>query len=224
MIRSLYRADRGPDRLVYLNVGGLTNMAVAEGTTCRFTRVLGGGLETMATDVADRRGIPLVQARQLLLDIGMRDRHATPEQPVAVLHEEASEEPTAALSLAGESDIGPQAADSAEVDTSPHESAPAHDENEDVHRVLDHGVRDIAGEVRNSLDFQQSQDGGEQVAAVVLSGLALEIPGFSAELERELGIQVQPGTVGSVDDTAIGLISPDRLAVAAGLATEEVSA
>lgn len=71
LIRSLYRrvaieiADPQPDasneqlaRVLYLNVGGLTNMAIAEGTTCRFTRVVGGGLESMASEVAERRGVP----------------------------------------------------------------------------------------------------------------------------------------------------------------------
>ena len=45
--------------MLYLNVGGLTNMAIAEGTVCRFTRVVGGGLESMATEVAERNSIKL---------------------------------------------------------------------------------------------------------------------------------------------------------------------
>ncbi len=45
LIRSLHRADdEHAGRVLYLNVGGLTNMAIAEGTVCRFTRVVGGGL------------------------------------------------------------------------------------------------------------------------------------------------------------------------------------
>ncbi len=40
LIRSLHRADEDhAGRVLYLNVGGLTNMAIAEGTVCRFTRV-----------------------------------------------------------------------------------------------------------------------------------------------------------------------------------------
>src|SRR5579862_396831 len=43
LIRSLYRADPEHDgRVLYLNVDGLTNMAIAEGLSCRFTRVVGG--------------------------------------------------------------------------------------------------------------------------------------------------------------------------------------
>ena len=46
LIRSLYRRDPGAvdapaGRVLYLNVDGLTNLAIAEGTVCRFTRVVG---------------------------------------------------------------------------------------------------------------------------------------------------------------------------------------
>src|SRR3977135_3993810 len=67
LIRSLYRAD--PDssgRVLYLNVDGLTNLAIAEGTVCRFTRVVGSGLEGMAGELAVRRGIAVAEAHSLL--------------------------------------------------------------------------------------------------------------------------------------------------------------
>ena len=58
LIRSLYRRDTEHEgRVLYLNVDGLTNLAIAEGTICRFTRVVGGGLEGMAAELAERRGI-----------------------------------------------------------------------------------------------------------------------------------------------------------------------
>ena len=41
---------------LYLAVGGLTNLAVAEGATCTFTRVVGGGVEALAVELAERRG------------------------------------------------------------------------------------------------------------------------------------------------------------------------
>ena len=64
LIRSLYRRDaEQTGRVLYLNVDGLTNLAIAEGTVCRFTRVVGGGLEGMAGELAERRGIPLDRAR-----------------------------------------------------------------------------------------------------------------------------------------------------------------
>ncbi len=59
LIRSLYRPDpEHAGRVLYLNVDGLTNMAIAEGTICRFTRVVGGGIEAMASELAERRGDP----------------------------------------------------------------------------------------------------------------------------------------------------------------------
>ncbi len=67
LIRSLYRTDEEhAGRVLYLNVDGLTNLAIAEGSICRFTRVVGGGLEGMAVELAERRGIALTEARELL--------------------------------------------------------------------------------------------------------------------------------------------------------------
>ena len=67
LIRSLYRHDAEHDgRVLYLNVDGLTNMAIAEGAVCRFTRVVGGGLEGMASELAERRGEAVADARALL--------------------------------------------------------------------------------------------------------------------------------------------------------------
>ncbi len=54
--------------MLYLNVDGLSNLAIAEGTVCRFTRVVGSGLEGMATELAERRGIALGDARARLLE------------------------------------------------------------------------------------------------------------------------------------------------------------
>src|SRR6202008_377724 len=63
LIRSLHRRDaEQAGRVLYLNVDGLTNLAIADGTVCRFTRVIGGGMESMAIEVAERRGIPLTEA------------------------------------------------------------------------------------------------------------------------------------------------------------------
>ena len=53
---------------------------------------------------------------------------------------------------------------------------------DDVLTVLENGIREISGEVRNSLDFHRSQDGGGEVSHVVLSGAAQDIPGFAEAL------------------------------------------
>jgi type IV pilus assembly protein PilM len=203
LIRSLHRAgdEQEPSRVLYLNVGGLTNMAIAEGTVCRFTRVVGGGLESMAAAVAERNSIALVRARELLAGVDLN------ESAVQTLGEsaEASGEPAEA-----------SAPEESEAPTSRDEKPQI-----DVRPVLTAGVREIAGEVRNSLDFHRSQGGGGQVSSIVLSGPALQISGFADALQGELGVPVVPQTVGLADGASADSVAPERLAVAAGLAVEE---
>jgi type IV pilus assembly protein PilM len=73
MIRALYREDVGEtvEPVLYLSVGGLTNLAVAEGTTCLFTRVVGGGLEAIAVELAERKALTLEHARGWLRHVGL---------------------------------------------------------------------------------------------------------------------------------------------------------
>ncbi len=67
MIRALAPArDAGNERILYLSIGGLTNLAVAEGQTCQFTRVIGGGVDQIVADVAERCAVPLPEARRLV--------------------------------------------------------------------------------------------------------------------------------------------------------------
>ncbi len=279
LIRSLYRPGSAPaahgengedaageqqlDRVLYLNVGGLTNMAIAEGTLCRFTRVVGGGLEAMASEIAERRGIPLVEARALLAAFELN------KPPVEMLLPEpqmSAPEPSVADAEDAEidqpQDLGedgtppePERVETwalAQGDTPPQEAAaPAPTEPDDraqrdrakssqqrsavalkadtdaeVRMVLENGIREIVGEVRNSLDFHRSQEGGGEVQSVVLSGPALELNGFPEALEADLGIAVRREAVhfatGGDSDPAHP-ISAHRLAIATGLATEEAS-
>jgi type IV pilus assembly protein PilM len=175
LIRSLYRTDpEHQGRVLYLNVDGLTNMAIAEGSICRFTRVVGGGLEAMAGNLAERLTIPVVDARDQVF--------------------------------------------AADLTTAPDEEAIS-----EVRSVLDSGIREIAGEVRNSLDFHRSQEGGGEVDRVVLSGAALDVVGFADALQAELGVNLVRETVGIAQDALndTGSVSPQRLAIAAGLAVQE---
>src|ERR1019366_1938989 len=101
------------------------------------------------------------------------------------------------------------------------EGAPA-TPDADVRTVLENGIREIAGEVRNSLDFHRSQEGGGEVALVVLSGAALDVPGLADALQAALGVAAPRETVGIADGALGGApVSPQRLAFAAGLAVEE---
>ena len=75
MIRALHQTGReGPT--LYVSVGGMTNLAVATGTTCVFTRVIALGIESMAGELAERRYLTLEHAHGWLKHVGL-------EEPVA---------------------------------------------------------------------------------------------------------------------------------------------
>lgn len=225
LIRSLYRPElvptEQPTRVLYLNVDGLTNLAIAEGTTCRFTRVVGGGLESMAAELAERRGATLPDARLALAaadltaedgeDFGYAVPDAGPvEAPAGAEFEGAHE-----LDGVPDHEIG------AAYEELLAAEEPAADEDADVYAVLQGGIREIYGEVRNSLDFHRSQDGGGDVSHIVLSGSAQDIPGFADALQTALGLEVRSHEVEFNGHWPTD-VSPGRLAVAAGLAAVEV--
>ncbi|HEX4435625.1 MAG TPA: pilus assembly protein PilM [Solirubrobacteraceae bacterium] len=235
LIRSLYRHEADQTgRVLYLNVDGLSNLAIAEGTVCRFTRVVGSGLEGMAVELAERRGIALVDARARLLEADLttpplpepRAAEAVAEEAPAVEPESESDGEAALLSPAEaearerEMSFEELSAVGALQDQEPGETPAASDA--DVWTVLDNGVREISGEVRNSLDFHRSQDGGGEVSHVVLSGAAQDIPGFAEALQGSLGVEVRPTTIGITEGGLEGDVSTHRLAVAAGLAASEI--
>ena len=53
------------------HLGDVTNVAIATGSVCRFTRVAPTGVEGMAQGLAERRGLSLVHARQWLAYVGL---------------------------------------------------------------------------------------------------------------------------------------------------------
>jgi type IV pilus assembly protein PilM len=317
LIRSLYRAAtpsadaESQERVLYLNIGGLTNMAIAEGTVCRFTRVVGGGLEAMAAEIAERRGIPLVEARAELAAYDLTPAPPAPapavfaapptavatppaaaaqpatvsepvapavpepatsvppvtqdspagddDEPLVEFHEGFGPSPDAepavvppppapvetwalAQDPSGESAPGeapavapaqaaargsdPVVADAphpvAAPRAAPRPTAALRGADPQVRMVLENGIREIVGEVRNSLDFHRSQEGGGEVTTVVLSGPALEMAGFAQALEADLGLVVRRASVRGADGSVFASVSADRLAIAAGLATEAV--
>jgi type IV pilus assembly protein PilM len=323
LIRSLYQAepnsdsDAGSSRVVYLNVDGLTNLAIAEGTICRFTRVVGGGLEGMAGELAERRSMPLTDARAMLAAVdltvplvapGHRVAPAEPDaadaaaaawsspepaapqadtpldaspqtvapeesseaspyedsapeadsQPAAAAEEPAedvalpalaAEESEAAEDGDGDGDevvfqldtpVSPEDHDAeehamsfsemsssgtqvppAEVPEEPEYEHRTSDADAEARTVLENGIREIAGEVRNSLDFHRSQEGGGEISHVVLSGSVLDLPGFAEALQGHLGLEVHTESVHASANAPAG-VSMHRLAVAAGLTTLEV--
>ncbi len=179
LIRALDRTQPEEDSgaVLYVHVGGLTNLAVAHRGICLFTRVMAGGYEGMVTQLAERRALTLEHARQWLDHVGL----------IAPLDQ-----------VEGDAEIVREA-----------------------RAALDDGVRRIADEVRNSLDFYRMQEGSPVVDHAVLTGLVTGIAGFREQLARELGIEVEAGLVDAARPDALRGVDPSRLAVAVGLAVEE---
>jgi type IV pilus assembly protein PilM len=67
LIRALAPAGSS-DRVLYVALGGQTNLAVAEGRDCVFTRILGAGLDMIVNATAERAGVSRLEARRLLHD------------------------------------------------------------------------------------------------------------------------------------------------------------
>jgi type IV pilus assembly protein PilM len=226
LIRSLYHAD--PDesaRVLYLNVDGLTNLAIAEGKVCRFTRVVGSGMEGMAIELAERRGIALTEARELLAAADLRaSAPAAPsEQTPARPDEHAGDGGADASSLqAMDAEIAYGADEpGTTMDPMPATASEKRSSEAEVRIAIENGIRDISGEVRNSLDFHRSQEGGGEVSHIVLSGSVQDIPGFAEGLQASLGVEVRSETVSTLAPGVAAELSAHRLAVAAGLATTE---
>jgi type IV pilus assembly protein PilM len=218
LIRSLYRPEADQSgRVLYLNVDGLTNLAIAEGKVCRFTRVVGSGLEGMAAELAERRSIPLAEARELLWSVDVSAPPAAQPAEVPVVPAPApaagaqdtdSELPLPEPEYEAEEELPGVLAEAAAADN-------------DIWSVVENGIREISGEVRNSLDFHRSQDGGGDVSHVVLSGAAESIAGFAEVLQRSLSVEVRSQSVGMLDARLAESVSPHRLAIATGLSTVE---
>jgi type IV pilus assembly protein PilM len=69
MIRALRPASTGA--VLYVNVSGLTNVAVADARGCLFTRAAAGGLDAIVTSLAERRSLTLEHARAWLAHVGL---------------------------------------------------------------------------------------------------------------------------------------------------------
>ena len=56
---------------LYVNVAGMTNLAIANGSACHFTRVAAVGVASMAAELAERRGLTFEHADQWLTHVGL---------------------------------------------------------------------------------------------------------------------------------------------------------
>jgi type IV pilus assembly protein PilM len=57
--------------VMYCNLGDVTNLAVARGSTCLFTRISQFGVESIAQRLAERRTLAIDHARQWLVHVGL---------------------------------------------------------------------------------------------------------------------------------------------------------
>ena len=57
--------------VLYINVAGLTNVAVANASGCLFTRAAAGGLDASVNTLAERRGLTAEHSRQWLQHVGL---------------------------------------------------------------------------------------------------------------------------------------------------------
>ncbi len=63
--------QRPTEAVLYCNVGDVTNLAVARGRACLFTRVSHAGLEAIAERLAGARGLSAEHAAQWLAHVGV---------------------------------------------------------------------------------------------------------------------------------------------------------
>ncbi|MGD0385413.1 MAG: type IV pilus assembly protein PilM [Solirubrobacteraceae bacterium] len=187
MIRALRPLDAADgEQVLYLSIGGLTNLAIASGSTCQFTRVITTGVEQIVAEVAAGAGVPLADARRLVGSVA------------------AGEAAGSGLSVAAMLD-----------------RAPTSHQLEIARTGLSDGIRRIAAEVRNSLDFHRTSRNEQPVARAILTGPALDLPGFDLALSRELDLPLARGAVALASPEAAGHVPMSRLAVAAGLSLAE---
>jgi type IV pilus assembly protein PilM len=71
MVRALAAGRKADGAVLYVSVGGLTNVAVANGSGCLFTRAAAGGLDAMVHTLSERRGLTVEHARQWLGHVGL---------------------------------------------------------------------------------------------------------------------------------------------------------
>jgi type IV pilus assembly protein PilM len=71
MLRALGGGAEGAPATLYVAVGGVTNLALAEGGRCLFNRVVPGGTELLAQELAERRALTLEHAHGWLTHVGL---------------------------------------------------------------------------------------------------------------------------------------------------------
>jgi type IV pilus assembly protein PilM len=98
---------------------------------------------------------------------------------------------------------------------------------EEAREVLSSGTRRIADEIRLSIEYYHTTvPQAKRVEATVMAGPGIAIEGLASFFEQELGMPVQPRSMGQVEvkPGALDGIEAAQLTVATGLALDEVPA
>jgi type IV pilus assembly protein PilM len=90
--------------------------------------------------------------------------------------------------------------------------------------VLSDGIRRVADEIRNTLDFHRTQEGAADVTGAVLTGPAVAISGFAEQLGLAIGLPLEVGLAAEGRISGHADADASHLAVAAGLTVQEVPA
>jgi Tfp pilus assembly PilM family ATPase len=96
---------------------------------------------------------------------------------------------------------------------------------EEAREVLSHGARRIADEIRLSIEYYHSTTPeARRVEMTVMAGPGIAIEGLAEFFEQELGMPVQPRSMGQVDvrPGALDGVEASELTVATGLALDKV--
>jgi type IV pilus assembly protein PilM len=96
---------------------------------------------------------------------------------------------------------------------------------EEAREVLSHGARRIADEIRLSIEYYHTTvPEARRVEMTVMAGPGIAIEGLAGFFEQELGMPVQPRSMGQVDvrPGALDGVEAAELTVATGLALDKV--
>jgi type IV pilus assembly protein PilM len=205
MIRAL--ADRNAPietTTLYCYLGDITNLAVAAGDACLFTRIAPFGIESIAAKISERTDLPTEQARELLLDVGLAEpveSFGGPPNPVGLAEpDNGADLPDERLDRPNDLDV-----------PSEHTAI--------VREELEVGASKLVDELRVTLDYYGAQEGASPIDRVVICGPGRTIDGLAERIQVGHGLAVESGAPGALahlnDEEAA------RLTLSYGLALEE---
>jgi type IV pilus assembly protein PilM len=184
---------------LYCYLGDITNLAVARGPECLFTRVAPFGIESIATRIAERESMPLEEAREQLLDVGLED-------PI----EEPTEDPAQAADLGPATVPGPAALPGPATEPGPANA---------VRETVAEGTSKLIDELRVSLDYYGAQEGVPPIDQVIICGPGSTVPGLPEQIQTSLGLGIEARTPSALEH--LNEEDAARLTISYGLALGE---